>query len=66
MPGIISALTYGAISLLILFVGQEQWDDWTYEDRVEACVEQLHSVLPSDSPPSIIQQAEINCRKTLK
>ena len=52
-----------AIPTVILFTGQEAWDDWTYEDRVTACVEQVESITDN---PDFIREAELNCRKSLR
>ncbi len=51
------------IPAIILLFGQEVYDNWTYEERVETCINQVKTLT---TVPGFIKEAEINCRKTLK
>ena len=65
MPGIAALVVSSVMSLLAYVVGEEAWDNYTYEDRVTACIEQVELALPSVSKQTL-KDAEINCRKALR
>ncbi|MDA8817068.1 hypothetical protein N9N32_00390 [Alphaproteobacteria bacterium] len=65
MPGIAAIVVSSVMSLLAYVVGEEAWNNYTYEDRVTACIEQVELALPSASK-QILKDAEINCRKALR
>ena len=63
VAGGLAFVKFVVIPGLIFIVGQEKWDDYTYEDRVESCVEQVKTLTENES---FINEAELNCRKTLR
>jgi len=65
MPGIVALMVSSVMSLLAYVVGEEAWDNYTYEDRVTACIEQVELAFPSASK-TLLKDAEINCRKALQ
>lgn len=65
MPGVAILIISSVLSVLTYLVGEDTWNEWTYEDRVEACIEQVELAVPNASK-ALLKDAEINCRKALK
>lgn len=66
MPALATIIVSSTLSILALAVGEDKYNELTYESRVQDCVQKVEKLLDEGALTLTSESAELSCRKSLK